>query len=152
MILYTIRKSIMAFFQFRLSVETFSIDVTGLSYVCHGHDMRFTGYTVWCCAHSFTLQNSQPKQKDMTCIISSVTYSIKSGFLFIWTLNNWLDPRWNNCLQRKKKQQFPFSISGAGNNRRQLKWVNRVTEPFTFCLVCEFLKFCVAFKQMQLLY
>lgn len=52
----------------------------------------------------------------------------------------------------EKKQQFPLHISRAGNNRRQLKWVNRVTEPFTFCLASEVLKFCVAFKQMHLLY
>ena len=151
--LYTTRKSSMACFQYTLSVVSFITEVTGLSYVCHGqYTHASTRDTVWRCAHSSTLQNSQPKQKGTTCIISSVTHTVKSGFLFIWTLNNWLDPRCNNCLPRKKKQQFPLSISRAGNNRRQLKWVNRVTEPLTFCLACEFLKFSVAFKQMQSLF
>lgn len=122
MILYTIKKSNTNFFQFVLSVESFSTDVTGLSYVCHGQYAHvFTGYAVWYCAHSFTPQYSQPKQKVIPCIISSVTHTMKWGFLFIWTLNNCLDPRCNNSLQRKKKQQFPLHISRAGNNRRQLK-------------------------------
>lgn len=106
--------------------------------VCHGQKHRmFTGYTVWR-AHSFILQNSRPNQKDTNCIINLMTHTTKSGFLFIWTLNNWLDPRCNNCLQREKKLQFPLSISRVGNNKRQLEKVNRVMEPFTFCLAYEF--------------
>lgn len=141
----------MTFFKFGLSVESFSIYVIGLSPLCHGqrHHM-FTGYTVWRCAHSFTLQNSHPNQKDTNCIINLMTHTIKSGFLFIWTLNNWLDPRCNNCLQREKKLQFPLSVSRAGNNKRQLKKVNRVMEQFTFCSAYEFLNFCLAFKHASL--
>lgn len=144
----------MMFFHSALSVESFSIGVTGPSHVCHGqYNHVFTGYAVWRCVHSLTLQNSQHKQKDTTCIISSVTHTTASGFLFTrpGTTGSTQDVTTVCRGEKKKKLQFPLSISRTGNKKRQLKWVNRVMESFTFCLVCEFLSFCSAFKQKQLL-
>lgn len=88
---------------------------------------------------SFTYPPKFPAQTERHHLhhkLSDSYHSIRLPLYQTW--NYWLDPRCNNCLQRreKKKLQFPLSISRTGNKKRQLKWVNRVMESFTFCLVC----------------